>query len=61
MDNVKKTNKELLDSIVETLGELKKDTHLIRVEIDTIKNIVKFKYDEKKIEKEDISLGWRLW
>lgn len=61
MDSVKKTNKELLDSIVKTLGELKKDTHLIKVEIDTIKNIVKFKYDEEKIAKEDISVGWRLW
>lgn len=58
MDSVKKTNKELLDSIVKTLAELKKDTHLIKVEIDTIKNIVKFKYDEEKIAKEDISKGW---
>ena len=58
MDNVKKTNKELLDSIVETLAELKKETHLIRIEIDTIKNIVKFKYSEKKIHKENISTGW---
>ena len=58
MDSVKKTNKELLDSIVKTLAELKKDTHLIKVKIDTIKNIVKFKYDEEKIAKEDISKGW---
>ena len=58
MENVKLTNKELLDSIVKTLSELKKETHLIRVEIDTIKNIVKFKYDEKKIHKENISTGW---
>ncbi len=58
MEDVKRSNKQLLENITKVLGELKKDSHLIKVEIDTIKNIVKFKYDEKKIEREDISKGW---
>jgi hypothetical protein len=58
MEDMRKKNKDLLENITKVLGELKQDTHLIKVEIDTIKNIVKFKYDEKKIEKEDISKGW---
>tara|TARA_R100000951_G_scaffold116371_1_gene127869 strand:- start:916 stop:1101 length:186 start_codon:yes stop_codon:yes gene_type:complete len=61
MEDVKRTNKELLDSIVKTLAELKKETHLIKIEIDTIKNIVKFKYSEEKIAKEEISTGWRIF
>lgn len=63
MENVKvkKTNKELLDNITKTLSELKLDTDIIKVEIDTIKNIVKYKYSEKKIEKEEISVGWRIF